>query len=120
MRARLAGPRRLSPVWAFEGIDAVTNRTIKEILLSLQKRGVTVVLTSHILEVVEQLCPLIAIIDEGKLPCYQFGRVYRLKTEDVDSFLHQARVAPGDLSHLYPEPRGDAADEAEKQDAGEA
>ncbi len=51
----------------FEGIDAITNRTIKDILLSLQQKGVTLVLTSHILEVVERLCPRIAIIDEGKL-----------------------------------------------------
>jgi len=51
----------------FEGIDPVTSRTIKEILLSLQKKGVTLVLTSHILEVVERLCPLIAILDGGKL-----------------------------------------------------
>ncbi len=61
----------------FEGIDAVTNRTIKEILLSLQKRDVTVVLTSHILEVVEKLCPLIAIIDGGKLK--GFGALDELK-----------------------------------------
>ena len=65
--ALIHGPRLLFLDEPFEGIDAVTNRTIKEILLSLQKRGVTVVLTSHILEVVEKLCPLIAIIDEGKL-----------------------------------------------------
>lgn len=51
----------------FEGIDAVTNRTIKDILLALQQKGVTLVLTSHILEVVERLCPRIAIIDEGRL-----------------------------------------------------
>lgn len=60
-------PRMLFLDEPFEGIDAVTNRTIKDILLALQKRGVTLVLTSHILEVVEKLCPQIAIIDEGKL-----------------------------------------------------
>lgn len=54
----------------FEGIDAITNRTIKDILLSLQQKGVTLVLTSHILEVVERLCPRIAIIDEGKLKAF--------------------------------------------------
>jgi ABC-2 type transport system ATP-binding protein len=54
----------------FEGIDAVTNRTIKDILLSLQKKGATLVLTSHILEVVERLCPRIAIIDDGKLKAF--------------------------------------------------
>jgi ABC-2 type transport system ATP-binding protein len=54
----------------FEGIDAITNRTIKDLLLGLQHKGVTLVLTSHILEVVERLCPLIAIIDEGQLKAF--------------------------------------------------
>jgi ABC-2 type transport system ATP-binding protein len=65
--ALLHGPKVLFLDEPFEGIDAVTNRTIKDILQGLQKKGVTLVLTSHILEVVEKLCPLIAIIDEGKL-----------------------------------------------------
>lgn len=65
--ALIHGPKLLFLDEPFEGIDAVTNRTIKDILLSLQKRGVTLVLTSHILEVVEKLCPQIAIIDEGRL-----------------------------------------------------
>ena len=29
---------------------------------------------------------LYRIIDEGRLPCYQFGRVYRLRTEDVEHY----------------------------------
>ena len=65
--ALLHNPRLLFLDEPFEGIDAVTNRTIKDILQSLQARGVTLVLTSHILEVVEKLCPQIAIIDEGRL-----------------------------------------------------
>ncbi|MGV3620216.1 MAG: ABC transporter ATP-binding protein [Archangium sp.] len=65
--ALIHGPKLLFLDEPFEGIDAVTNRTIKDILLALQKRGVTLVLTSHILEVVEKLCTQIAIIDDGKL-----------------------------------------------------
>lgn len=65
--ALLHGPRILFLDEPFEGIDPVTSRTIKDILNSLQQRGVTLVLTSHILEVVEKLCPLIAILDEGRL-----------------------------------------------------
>ncbi|HJW33001.1 MAG TPA: ABC transporter ATP-binding protein [Holophagaceae bacterium] len=68
--AILHGPKLLFLDEPFEGIDAVTNRTIKDILLSLQSRGTTLVLTSHILDVVEKLCPLIAIIDEGRLKSY--------------------------------------------------
>ncbi|MCM2249681.1 MAG: ABC transporter ATP-binding protein [Geothrix sp.] len=65
--ALLHGPRILFLDEPFEGIDPVTSRTIKDILNNLQQRGVTLVLTSHILEVVERLCPLIAILDEGRL-----------------------------------------------------
>jgi len=65
--ALIHGPRILFLDEPFEGIDPVTSRTIKDILHSLQQSGVTLVLTSHILEVVERLCPLIAILDEGRL-----------------------------------------------------
>ncbi|MFZ5441055.1 MAG: ABC transporter ATP-binding protein [Myxococcota bacterium] len=75
--ALIHGPKILFLDEPFEGIDAVTNRTIKDILLTLQQRGVTLVLTSHILEVVEKLCPLIAIIDEGRLK--GFGTLAELK-----------------------------------------
>ncbi len=51
----------------FEGIDPVTSRTIKDILLGLQKKGTTLVLTSHILEIVERLCPHVAILHDGAL-----------------------------------------------------
>jgi ABC-2 type transport system ATP-binding protein len=65
--ALIHGPRIVFLDEPFEGIDPVTSRTIKDILQSLQRSGVTLVLTSHILEVVEKLCPLIAILDEGRL-----------------------------------------------------
>ncbi len=68
--ALIHGPRVVFLDEPFEGIDPVTSRVIKDILLSLQQRGVTLVLTSHILEVVEKLCPLIAILDDGRLKGY--------------------------------------------------
>ena len=51
----------------FEGIDAVAARLIKNILNRLRDRGVTIFLTSHILEIVERLCTEVAIIDHGRL-----------------------------------------------------
>jgi ABC-2 type transport system ATP-binding protein len=51
----------------FEGIDPVTSRTIKDILAELRKRGTTILLTSHILEIVEKLCEEIAILEKGSL-----------------------------------------------------
>jgi ABC-2 type transport system ATP-binding protein len=68
--ALIHGPKVLFLDEPFEGIDAVTNRTIKDILQKLGARGVTIVLTSHILEVVERICPLIAVIDGGALKAF--------------------------------------------------
>ena len=100
--ALLHNPRILFLDEPFEGIDAVTNRTIKDILLSLQARGVTLVLTSHILEVVEKLCPQIAIIDEGRLK--GAGRLEDLRQgrESLESFFVDlvGGVRTGELSWL--------------------
>lgn len=51
----------------FEGVDAVGARLMKDILLDQVRRGATVFLTSHVLEVVERLCQRVAIIHEGRL-----------------------------------------------------
>ncbi|HEX8707295.1 MAG TPA: ABC transporter ATP-binding protein [Pyrinomonadaceae bacterium] len=51
----------------FEGVDAIASRTLKDLLSRLTERGLTVFLTSHVLEIVERLCTDIAIISQGKL-----------------------------------------------------
>lgn len=51
----------------FEGVDAIASRTLKNLLSRLTERGLTVFLTSHVLEIVERLCTDIAIISQGKL-----------------------------------------------------
>src|SRR5256886_1814789 len=51
----------------FEGVDAIASRTLKDLLSRLTARGMTVFLTSHVLEIVERLCTDIAIISEGRL-----------------------------------------------------
>ncbi|MGH8884804.1 MAG: helix-turn-helix domain-containing protein [Egibacteraceae bacterium] len=48
---------------------------------------------------------LYRLIDEGQIPAYKFGRVIRLKLEDIESFIESARIQPGALEHLYPEAR---------------
>lgn len=47
---------------------------------------------------------LYRFIDEGELPAYKFGRVIRLTQDDIEHFIDRARIAPGSLEHLYPEP----------------
>jgi len=51
----------------FEGVDAVGARLMKDILQDLVRRGATIFLTSHVLEVVERLCDRVAIIHNGRI-----------------------------------------------------
>ena len=55
----------------FEGIDPVASRSIKDLLLRMSEKGITVFLTSHILEVVERLVHSFAMIVHGEVVCSQ-------------------------------------------------
>ena len=65
--ALLAAPRLLFLDEPFEGIDAVSSRWMKQLLLDFTRRGGTVFLTSHVLEIVERLADRVAIIHRGRL-----------------------------------------------------
>jgi excisionase family DNA binding protein len=52
---------------------------------------------------------LYRLIDEG-LPAYRLGRVIRVKEADLVAHLERARIPPGSLRHLYPEPLRPAQD----------
>ena len=49
------------------GVDVELRRQLWELVVELNQRGVTVVLTTHYLEEAEQLCDRIAIINHGKV-----------------------------------------------------
>ncbi len=44
---------------------------------------------------------LYRLIDSGQLAAYKFGRVIRLQQPDIDDYVERAKIAPGDLEHLY-------------------
>jgi len=44
---------------------------------------------------------LYRLIDLGELPAYRFGRVIRLRADEVTAFIDSRRIQPGDLRHLY-------------------
>ena len=54
--ALLPNPSLLFLDEPFEGVDAVGSRVMRDILRSHVKRGSTVFVTSHVLDVVERLC----------------------------------------------------------------
>ncbi len=66
--ALIHGPELLFLDEPFEGIDAVAKASLTALLADLVKRrGLTVFLTSHVLEVVERLCDHVGIIHRGRL-----------------------------------------------------
>lgn len=83
----------------FEGVDAVGARLMKELLQEQVKRGGTVFLTSHVLEVVERLCDRVAIIHEGKLVLSGSMAELRSGTETLeDTFVRVVGAAPASES----------------------
>jgi ABC-2 type transport system ATP-binding protein len=77
--ALIHNPRVLFLDEPFEGVDAVAARTIKNLLERMRERGVTIFLTSHILEIVERLCEDIAIINHGRIVVA--GRLEELRAQ---------------------------------------
>jgi ABC-2 type transport system ATP-binding protein len=65
--AVIHSPRVLFLDEPFEGVDAIAAGALKAMLQRMIERGVTIFLTSHVLEIVERLCSDVAIIQEGKL-----------------------------------------------------
>jgi len=65
--AVIHAPRVLFLDEPFEGVDAVASGTLKAMLQRMISRGVTIFLTSHVLEIVERLCTHVGIINQGRL-----------------------------------------------------
>ena len=71
-KAALAGalihdPKLLILDEPLTGLDAAVARQVKDLLSEKVREGVTVILTTHILEVAERLAQRIGIIARGKL-----------------------------------------------------
>jgi ABC-2 type transport system ATP-binding protein len=65
--ALLPNPRALFLDEPFEGIDPVTAETIRLQLRAVAQRGVTVLLTSHILSLVDRVADKVVLINQGRI-----------------------------------------------------
>jgi len=59
-----------------EGMDPISAVRTKELLVNIRRKGTSVVIASHQLDIVEKLCDDVAIIDKGRL-------VYQSPVSDV-------------------------------------
>ena len=65
--ALLHGPRLLVLDEPFEAVDPVSAATVKRILTRFVAGGGSVVLSSHVMALVEQLCDTVAVMAEGRV-----------------------------------------------------
>ncbi len=105
--ALLPDPQVLFLDEPFEGVDAVSARTVKDMLRTLvDRRGVTVFFSTHIMELVEKLCDTVAIIDHGRLIASgSLADLRRMATADAaasleDVFLTLVDAAPRTAADL--------------------
>lgn len=68
--AILTEPKLLFLDEPFESVDVISIGRMKTIIRKLKEKGTTVFITSHILEVVENLCDDIAILHQGRILAY--------------------------------------------------
>lgn len=96
----------------FEGVDAVASRTLRTLLQATTARGMTIFLTSHVLEIVEKLCTHVAILQKGRIQVA--GELDQLKqaSESLESLflsvVGERTEAPQQLDWLLP-PGSDGA-----------
>lgn len=93
-QAMVQDPRLLILDEPTAGVDPIGSRQIRDLILSMRERGITVFLCSHLLEQVQEVCDRVGIIFRGKM-------VREGKLEDLISVEDQTelivRNAPPEL-----------------------
>jgi ABC-2 type transport system ATP-binding protein len=101
--ALLRDPRLLILDEPATGLDPAGMRDMRELIRRLAAQGMTVLLSSHQLAEVEELCNRVAIVRTGRI-VYEgeiaqlkrsAGTTYRLRTTDNDRALAVCQTAPG-------------------------
>jgi ABC-2 type transport system ATP-binding protein len=75
----LHGPELLIMDEPFSGLDPVNTQLAKDLLLDLRQQGVTIIMSTHIMHQVEELCNRIVLINQGRNVLY--GDVAHIQRE---------------------------------------
>lgn len=87
--ALIHDPRLLILDEPTSGLDPKSARNIKEVLRELVKRGVTIFMSTHILEIAENMCDRIGIIHEGQLVACGSMSELRNQAKNADQSLEE-------------------------------
>jgi ABC-2 type transport system ATP-binding protein len=123
--ALLRRPRLLILDEPATGLDPAGMRDMRQLIRRLADQGITVLLSSHQLPEVQELCDRVAIVDSGRVVYEgaladlrrQGGAGYRLRTTDDQRALALVRAQPG-VEHATSSENG-LAFQANEHDVGE-
>jgi ABC-2 type transport system ATP-binding protein len=80
------------------GVDPVAAASISKLLLKLKSRGKTIVITSHLLTQMDELCDRVAILHQGRLLAH--GRPTELVADGDNGALRVGPMNPGEREEL--------------------
>lgn len=89
-RAMVHEPQNILLDEPTNGLDVMTTRTVREIIMELKTRGVTVLFSSHLMHEVNRLCDQIVIIADGKV--VSSGTADEIRAAAGDDNLEEAFV----------------------------
>ena len=92
----LSGPELVIVDEPFSGLDPINTQLVKELLRELRERGTTIIMSTHMMQQVEELCDRIVLINKGANVLY--GRVDQIR-RDYSGHAVLVRVR-GDLPPL--------------------
>lgn len=73
-RALLHGPRLLLLDEPASGLDPLARLELREILRRLQRKGATVLISSHVLEDLAEMCDRVGVLNHGSMVCVEETR----------------------------------------------
>jgi ABC-2 type transport system ATP-binding protein len=122
--ALLRNPRLLLLDEPATGLDPGGMRDMRDLIRDLSGQGMTVLLSSHLLTEVEELCNRVAIVSEGRVAYQgsleelrrQAGSGYLLRTTDDERARAVAEAQPG-IGEVRPAPETGLTFSAEGEEA---
>lgn len=101
--AILVNPKILFLDEPFESVDIISISRMKTVIRKLKEKGTTIFITSHILEVVENLCNDIAILHKGKIVAYLDSKTRMdLQKDATLSEIFEQYVGMGEMKDRAP------------------
>ena len=98
-QALLHEPRLLILDEPMSGLDPIARREMREVILHLKEQGCTILLTSHVVSDIEEVCSHLGIIRQGVLA----------KNAPLDQFLVNGSLEEG-ITQWYKRENGDSDD----------